>query len=111
METHSIPVFLPGKSYRHKSRGEWVGVWVWVWVWVWVCVTNQMLDENIFKFIRAVCSYDLDLNIEHIMKNIHIYMGHITCTLVIHTGLPKQLDKYILGLKCFHLNILQSFLI
>ena len=53
METHSIPVFLPGKSYRQKSLGEWVGVWVWVWVWVWMwmCVTNQILDENTFKFI------------------------------------------------------------
>ena len=50
MATHSIPVFLPGKSYRQKSLGEWVGVWVWVWV----CVTNQILDENIFKFIKAV---------------------------------------------------------
>ena len=56
METHSIPVFLPGKSYRQKSLGEWVGVWVWVWVWVWMwmCVTNQILDENTFKFIKAV---------------------------------------------------------
>jgi len=33
-------------------------------------------------------------------------MGHITCTLVIHTGLSKQLEKYTLGLKYFHLNIL-----
>ena len=30
MAAHSIPVFLPGKSYRQKSLGEWVGVWVWV---------------------------------------------------------------------------------